>query len=132
MSLYKMREKFNPEKDVILKAWKEEEIGILAGLYSYNGGPPKFQIGPRMSWRKNKAGELYPVTLRMGRMHKEDLIWLKSIIDEVIEAFNELHDVRFVTGEYSGPDVNDLTKLYESAKADSEERKCQEKQQASI
>lgn len=136
MSNYKIRYKFNPEKDVILKAWKEEDIGILAGVYSYNGGAPKFQIGPRMQWKKNAKGELYPVTLRIGRLHKEDLLWLKSILDDVIATFDELKDVRFVEGEYNmgvtrAGDENDLTSLYEMAKADEEER-CQEKQKTSI
>lgn len=138
MSLHKVRHRFNPEKDVILKAWKDEDIGLLAGIYSYNGGAPKFQVGPRMSWRKNAQGELYPVTLRMGRMHKEDLLWLRTIIDDVLATFDELKDVRFVEGEYSmgvtrDSNENDLSSLYELAKADTEEReRCQENPSTSI
>ena len=56
-------------------------------------------------------------TLRAGRWTKEDLVWLKSIIDEVIDTFDELREVQFVEGEFKGgiarnDDINDLSDLY--------------------
>ena len=115
----KVARKFDASQDMMLKMWKDETIGILAGIYSYKGGPPKFQIGPRLSWRKNAQGDLFPTTLRVGRLHKDDCVWLRAILDEVIETFDDLRETRFVEGEYKGTpvgdDSNDLTARYNLA-----------------
>jgi hypothetical protein len=116
MAGYGKRKSFDASQDLILKAWKNEEIGIVAGIYSYKNGPPKFQIGPRLQWKKNAEGELYPITLRIGRLHKEDLVWINDIMPEVLEAFDELKEVLFVEGTFKngvgiGNDINDLTPI---------------------
>ena len=126
MTGLKVGKKFDAEQDRILKAWKDDTIGIIAGIYSYKGGAPKFQIGPRLQWKKNAEGDLYPVTLRIGRLHKEDLVWIRSIIDEVIETFDDLREVRYVEGEYKGIPVgtnsDDLSVRYNLAKQNEKEK----------
>jgi len=113
---------YSPEKDLALKVWKNDEIGLMAAIYSYNNGQPKFQIGPRIVWKKTVSGELKSSRHKTGRLEKQDIMWLREIIDEVIDAFNDIRDVMFVEGEYKdgiqyGENRSDLTALYEAAVA---------------
>jgi hypothetical protein len=78
---------YEPEKDKVLKQWKNDETGLVVSINRYGDGEPKVQIGPRVLLKKD-GSERAPV--KAGRLSIEDLLWLYEIIDEVREELTAL------------------------------------------
>lgn len=70
---------YDISKDVVLKAWDNGD-GLQAGIYQYNEGEKKFQVGPRSIIKKN--GEMS--FMKVGRLSMEEAIWLQNVITEAI------------------------------------------------
>jgi|WetSurMetagenome_2_1015567.scaffolds.fasta_scaffold181070_2 hypothetical protein len=116
-----------PAKDMALKIWKNDDIGLIAAIYSYNKGTAKFQVGPRIHFIKDSSGNMKSITNKAGRLTKEECQWLKEIWNEVIDAFNEIEEVMFVAGEYTGgvptsDSKADLTELFKAAEEQQKQR----------
>ena len=78
---------FEPEKDVMLKQWRCEETGLMVSINSYDGGPPKLQIGPRIL-KKKDGSDRSPA--KAGRLSMEDLMWFYDLIDEIKDEMADL------------------------------------------
>ena len=73
---------FDASKDVVIEQFEmagEEGKGLRASISSYDGGEPKFQIGPR--FYTNKNGEV-KVT-KAGRLTVAEVEWLTDVLGEV-------------------------------------------------
>jgi len=73
---------FDASKDVVIEQFEmtgEEGKGLRASISSYDGGEPKFQIGPR--FYTNKAGEVRMT--KVGRLTGTELDWLLDVLTEV-------------------------------------------------
>ncbi|MFP4194488.1 MAG: hypothetical protein ACOCY3_02515 [Desulfosalsimonas sp.] len=77
---------FDPEKDEVLRQWKNEETGLVVSINRYAGGEPKIQIGPRILKKKDGTDR---APAKAGRLSMEDLLWLYDIIDEVKDELAE-------------------------------------------
>ncbi|MFW6053051.1 MAG: hypothetical protein ACOC8I_03995 [Desulfosalsimonas sp.] len=77
---------FDPEKDEVLRQWKNEETGLIVSINRYAGGEPKVQIGPRILQKKDGTDR---APAKAGRLSMEDLLWLYDIIDEVKDELAE-------------------------------------------
>jgi len=73
---------YDPEKDKMIKEWKNEDTGLHISINQYGEGEPKLQIGPRILMKKDGT-ERRPA--KAGRLSIEDVMWLYEIIDEVKE-----------------------------------------------
>lgn len=71
---------YDPEKDKLIRQWKNEETGLLVSINQYAEGEPKLQIGPRILKKKDGTDR---APAKAGRLSMEDLLWLYDIIDEV-------------------------------------------------
>jgi len=73
---------FDTSKDVVIEQFEmagEEGKGIRASISSYDGGEPKFQIGPRFYTKKD--GEVR--VTKVGRLNGAELEWLLDVLNEV-------------------------------------------------
>lgn len=78
---------YDPDKDIKLKEWKNDDTGLLVSIYQYGEGEPKVQIGPRLL-KKKDGSERAPA--KAGRLSIEDIMWLHEIIDEVKDELSDL------------------------------------------
>lgn len=75
--------KFDPKKDKEL--WSDQHSGGLAlSVKAYDGGLPKFQIGPRFF--KNADGEV--MARKAGRLSVAEAVWLLSKNNEIVDALS--------------------------------------------
>jgi hypothetical protein len=76
---------YDASKDVQLNEWamfgEDAEANLFASVMQYNGGEKKFQVGPRTYI--NKKGEVK--FQKVGRLTKEEVEWLASIMGEVVD-----------------------------------------------
>ncbi|MCF8110646.1 MAG: hypothetical protein K9J85_04075 [Desulfobacteraceae bacterium] len=77
---------FDPEKDEVIRQWRNEETGLMVSINRYAEGEPKVQIGPRILKKKDGTDR---APAKAGRLSMEDLLWLYDIIDEVKEELAE-------------------------------------------
>ncbi|MCF8036324.1 MAG: hypothetical protein K9K62_05605 [Desulfobacteraceae bacterium] len=77
---------YDPEKDKLIKQWKNEETGLIVSINQYGEGEPKVQIGPRILKKKDGTDR---APAKAGRLSMEDLLWLHEIIDEVKDELAE-------------------------------------------
>ncbi|MFW6080380.1 MAG: hypothetical protein ACOC7W_00595 [Desulfosalsimonas sp.] len=77
---------YDPEKDKVIKQWKNEETGLMISINQYAEGEPKVQIGPRILKKKDGTDR---APAKAGRLSMEDLLWLYDIIDEVKDELAE-------------------------------------------
>ncbi|MBS3731898.1 MAG: hypothetical protein KGY42_03230 [Desulfobacterales bacterium] len=77
---------YDPEKDKLIKQWKNEETGLIVSINQYAEGEPKVQIGPRILKKKDGTDR---APAKAGRLSMEDLLWLHEIIDEVKDELAE-------------------------------------------
>lgn len=77
---------FDPEKDKLIKQWKNEDTGLVVSINQYGEGEPKVQIGPRILKKKDGTDR---APAKAGRLSMEDLLWLYDIIDEVKDELAE-------------------------------------------
>jgi len=78
---------YDPNKDEFLQAWENDETGLIVGLYRYEKGEPKLQIGPRSYTRRDGTKG----NTKAGRLTIADVLWLEEILGEVTEKMNELY-----------------------------------------
>ncbi len=78
---------FDPEKDIQLKQWKNEETGLIISINQYADGQPKLQIGPRILMKKNGSPR---APMKAGRLTVEDVLWLYDTIDEIKDEMTAL------------------------------------------
>lgn len=77
---------FDPEKDKLIKQWKNEDTGLVVSINQYGEGEPKVQIGPRILKKKDGTDR---APAKAGRLSMEDLLWLYDIIDEIKDELAE-------------------------------------------
>lgn len=77
---------FDPEKDKVIRQWKNEETGLMVSINQYAEGEPKVQIGPRILKKKDGTDR---APAKAGRLSMEDLLWIYEIIDEVKDELSE-------------------------------------------
>lgn len=77
---------YDPEKDKLIKQWKNEETGLIVSINQYGEGEPKVQIGPRILKKKDGTDR---APAKAGRLSMEDLLWVHEIIDEVKDELAE-------------------------------------------
>lgn len=77
---------YDPEKDKVIRQWKNEETGLLVSINQYAEGEPKVQIGPRILKKKDGTDR---APAKAGRLSMEDLLWIYDIIDEVKDELAE-------------------------------------------
>ena len=63
---------FDESKDKTVFEARNEETGLWFGLYSYNGGDPKVQIGPREVEKKDGS----PMFVKAGRLTISEMDWV--------------------------------------------------------
>jgi len=73
---------YQKEKDILVKVWAFEGEGesdtLEVGIYQYNGGDKKLQIGPRTFERKN--GDMGH--RKAGRLTVAETAWLATVLVE--------------------------------------------------
>ena len=76
---------YEQTKDKCIQKWyyKLGRHTLEAGVYRYEGGEPKFQVGPR---KYNDR------IIRIGRLTLDESVWLSCIMDEVIERIESEED----------------------------------------
>jgi len=72
---------FNKSLDVELASWTIGN-GLKLGVYSYNGGDKKLQIGPRLYTKKDGSEGFNKV----GRMTADELKALAVLGDEIYQV----------------------------------------------
>jgi len=81
---------YDKEKDVELASWQMDDDdsndNVKASIHQYGGGTKKLQIGPRMFLRKD--GEFRYG--KLGRITKEEIEWLLSILPDVLSKMDEV------------------------------------------
>lgn len=77
---------YDPEKDKVIRQWKNEDTGLLVSINQYGEGEPKVQIGPRILKKKDGSDR---APAKAGRLSMEDLLWLYDIIDEIKDELAE-------------------------------------------
>lgn len=77
---------FDPEKDKLIRQWKNEDTGLMVSINQYGEGEPKVQIGPRILKKKDGTDR---APAKAGRLSMEDVLWLYDIIDEVKDELAE-------------------------------------------
>ncbi|MFP4159168.1 MAG: hypothetical protein ACLFQ9_10020 [Desulfobacterales bacterium] len=77
---------YDPEKDKVIRQWKNEETGLIVSINQYAEGEPKVQIGPRILKKKDGTDR---APAKAGRLSMEDLLWIYDIIDEVKDELAE-------------------------------------------
>ncbi|MFO7930905.1 MAG: hypothetical protein ACQETG_08385 [Thermodesulfobacteriota bacterium] len=77
---------YDPEKDKVIRQWKNEETGLMVSINQYAEGEPKVQIGPRILKKKDGTDR---APAKAGRLSMEDLLWIYDIIDEVKDELAE-------------------------------------------
>ncbi|MFP3998556.1 MAG: hypothetical protein ACOCR8_03385 [Desulfosalsimonas sp.] len=77
---------YDPEKDKVIRQWKNEDTGLLVSINQYGQGEPKVQIGPRILKKKDGSDR---APAKAGRLSMEDLLWLYDIIDEIKDELAE-------------------------------------------
>ena len=77
--------KYDKAKDNCIQKWyyKTGRYSLEAGVYRYENGVPKFQVGPR---KYNDR------IIRIGRLTLDESVWLSSIMDEVIDLIESEED----------------------------------------
>ncbi len=80
---------FDPEKDKLIRKWKNEETGLQVSINQYGEGEPKLQIGPRIL-KKRDGTDGRPA--KAGRLSIEDVMWLHELIDEIKDELSGLVD----------------------------------------
>ncbi|MBU0973461.1 MAG: hypothetical protein KKC20_22655 [Proteobacteria bacterium] len=78
---------YDPEKDKMVKEWKNEDTGLLISIQQYGDGEPKVQIGPRILKKKDGSDR---APSKAGRLSVEDIDWIYSIIDEVKDELSDM------------------------------------------
>jgi hypothetical protein len=78
---------YDPEKDKMIKEWKNEETGLLISIQQYGEGEPKVQVGPRILKKKDGSDR---APSKAGRLSVEDIMWLYEIIDEVKDELSDM------------------------------------------
>ncbi|MBA3010193.1 MAG: hypothetical protein KKF12_00965 [Proteobacteria bacterium] len=78
---------YDPEKDKMVKEWKNEETGLLISIQQYGEGEPKVQIGPRILKKKDGSDR---APSKAGRLSVEDIDWIYNIIDEVKDELSDM------------------------------------------
>jgi hypothetical protein len=78
---------YDPEKDKMVKEWKNEETGLLISIQQYGEGEPKVQIGPRVLKKKDGSDR---APSKAGRLSVEDIMWVYDIIDEVKDELSDM------------------------------------------
>ena len=78
---------YDPEKDKMVKEWKNEETGLLISIQQYGEGEPKVQIGPRILKKKDGSDR---APSKAGRLSVEDIMWVYEIIDEVKDELSDM------------------------------------------
>ena len=78
---------YDPEKDKLVKEWKNEETGLLISIQQYGEGEPKVQIGPRILKKKDGSDR---APSKAGRLSVEDIMWVYDIIDEVKDELSDM------------------------------------------
>jgi hypothetical protein len=78
---------YDPEKDKMVKEWKNEETGLLISIQQYGEGEPKVQIGPRILKKKDGSDR---APSKAGRLSVEDIMWIYDIIDEVKDELSDM------------------------------------------
>ncbi len=78
---------YDPEKDKMVKEWKNEETGLLISIQQYGEGEPKVQIGPRILKKKDGSDR---APSKAGRLSVEDIMWIYEIIDEVKDELSDM------------------------------------------
>ncbi len=78
---------YDPEKDKLIKEWKNEETGLLISIQQYGEGEPKVQIGPRILKKKDGSDR---APSKAGRLSVEDIMWVYDIIDEVKDELSDM------------------------------------------
>jgi len=78
---------YDPEKDKLVKEWKNEETGLLISIQQYGEGEPKVQIGPRILKKKDGSDR---APSKAGRLSVEDIMWVYEIIDEVKDELSDM------------------------------------------
>lgn len=78
---------FDPEKDKVLKSWKNEETGLILAIHQYGDGEPKLQIGPRILKKKDGTDR---APSKAGRLTIEDVLWVYDVIDEIKDELSDL------------------------------------------
>ena len=71
---------YDKEKDVAIKVWTldGEKDALEVGIYQYNGGEKKLQIGPRTFEKKNgDQGHR-----KAGRLTVDETTWLVTVLAE--------------------------------------------------
>jgi len=77
---------FDPEKDKILKEWRNEKTGLVISINRYGEGEPKVQIGPRIFAKKDGGKS----RRKAGRLTMEDLLWFYDIVDEIKDEMSDI------------------------------------------
>ncbi|MFH0701813.1 MAG: hypothetical protein V2A62_05250 [Candidatus Woesearchaeota archaeon] len=67
----------NLDKELFSASAEFERTKIVVGVYAYNGGTPKLQIGRE---NKNAAGELS--FAKLGRMTKEEVEAIMPLVEK--------------------------------------------------
>jgi hypothetical protein len=70
---------YDESKDKCLKEWMLPS-DLCIGVYQYNGGEKKIQVGPRVM-KKNGGGEIYA---KAGRMSAAELKGLTVLAPEIL------------------------------------------------
>lgn len=78
---------FDPEKDKVLKKWRNEDTGLIISINQYGDAQPKVQIGPRILKKKDGSDR---APSKAGRLSVEDLMWFYDIIDEIKDELTDL------------------------------------------
>lgn len=78
---------YQKEKDILIKGWAfESDTDTLeVGIYQYNGGDKKLQIGPRTFTKKNgDTGHR-----KAGRLTVVEATWLTTVLVEAAPFLTE-------------------------------------------
>ncbi len=67
------------DQEVFAKAWENDAVRLVVGVYSYNGGPRKVQIRREP---KEEAGR--PSFAKLGRLTKEELQGILPLLQEAL------------------------------------------------